>query len=152
MIDRDSKRHRALVVYYGVVQTAHLIALIWEGLNYLRTSHLVLLAPPPPGGWSPSTLSILLVLGTLDGILILASAPFVWGTLKRRPWRFKLGGVILSAFTLTALAFALVTYPTGVWYLEVVYPVEVLLFMPIGFLAQLHLRWLIRGADNQAAR
>lgn len=143
-----SKWHRVLVIYYGGVQTLHLLALAYEALTYMRTSQIVLLAPPPAGGWSAPLESTLLILGALDAMLILASIPFVWGTLRGKDWGRRLGALVLTAFSLTALAFAVVTLPSGVWLQRPVYLIEALLFAPIGLLAALHLRWLTRPAHS----
>lgn len=145
-----SKTHRGLVIYYGGIQALHLLALAYEALTYLRTSQIVLLAPPPAGGWSAPVESTLLILGSLDALLILASIPFVWGTLREKDWGLRLGALVLTAFSLTALAFAVVTLPSGVWLQQPAYLVEALLFAPIGLLAALHLRWLTRPEHSSS--
>lgn len=131
--------YRGLVIYYGLVQSVHLASIGWDGANYLETGRLTLLAPPPPGGWPGTALAALLAMGLADSLIILASLAFVWGTLKGRPWSRGLGTAVLSGFMVTALAFAVVTLPSGVWGLHAVYWVEGLLFVPIAVLTLLHL-------------
>jgi hypothetical protein len=146
----ESKLHRGLVIYYGAVQSAHLISLAWEASNYARTGRFALLAPPPTAGWPIGPERILLLLGTIDALLILASIPFVWGTLRGRSWAARLGAFILTAFSLTALAFAAVTLPSGVWLQSPSYIVEAILFIPIGLLVLIHLRRLTKPLQNGA--
>lgn len=142
-MEPQGKLHRTLVVYYAIVQSAHLVSLAWQAVAYSRTGRFSLLAPAQAAGWSIGSERALLVLGTLDALLILASVPFVWGTLSRRRWALRLGTFILTAFSLTALAFAIVTLPSGAWLQWPVYSIETILFAPIGLLAARHLRWFI---------
>lgn len=146
---RDGVLHRGMALYYAGVQAAHLVALVWEGLNYLQRSELILLAPPPAGGWTPRQESILLLLGALDALIILSSIPFLVRTMTRKPGRFHLGAVVLGAFSLTALVFGVVTWPTGVWTTHPVYLLEGALYIPIGVLLVLHLRWLLEGGAER---
>lgn len=151
MSSTRARLYRALVIYYALVQIVHLISIGWEGAHYLRTGSLALLAPPPAAGWSGPAMAALLAMGLADAILVLASLAFAWGVLRDRAWSRPLGAVVLLAFMATALAFAVVTLPTGVWSVHRVYLIEGVLFLPIAALALVHLGWVL-GAEGKQER
>jgi hypothetical protein len=136
----------SLVAYFGVIQVVHASALVWEVGGLAAGRDLALLAPGPTGGWPAGTLAALIAMGVLDSLVAPISLVFVWGWFRRADWRRWLGGAVLAPVMLSALAFAVVTVPAGVWNMHVAYSLEAILFVPVAALAILHGRWLIRGS------
>jgi len=147
---------RSLVAYYGLIQAAHLVALLRAALLLLVTRHLTFPALPPPAGWTDQARYFLVTLGALDTLLIGPSFVFVAGYFRRAHWHRWLGLATLGAFTASAFAFAGGTLPSGAWaahpwaYLSLVVaflPVAALLIV-LTIAPQQHVGYLQRPSDQ----
>ncbi len=137
-----SSRLRLLIAYYGLLQSAHGIALLRAGVILLRGGEMPFPAPPPVGGWSPQTLPFLLGMGVMDGLNILLalafSAAYLWGGHLRE----RLGIVTLTVACASALSFAIATGLTGAWLAHpLAYGLMGVLFVPVAWLFAV----LVRG-------
>ncbi|MGA9531693.1 MAG: hypothetical protein WBR18_03160 [Anaerolineales bacterium] len=123
----------------------HSSTLVWEGGALAAGGELGVLAPAPTGGWPAATVAALILLGALDAVIAPVSLVFVWGWFRRANWSGWLGSAVLATVMLSAIAFAAVTVPSGVWRLQPAYTIEAILFAPIAVLVILYFRWLLRG-------
>lgn len=137
---------RFLVAYYGVIQSAHLVALA-RALIILRTSgSLDYPALPPEGGWSIQAQEFLVGMGIADFLNILLSMYFVILFFKARTGWTYMGILSLSASTFSAIVFAYGTLRSGAWVSNpVAYPSLVLLFLPVEFLLIVLMFSVFRG-------
>jgi len=69
MLEKN-KLLRYSIVYYGLLQSAHLITLLLAGLILLQTGEIPFPAPAPPGGWSSQAIPFLVGMGFVDVIAI----------------------------------------------------------------------------------
>lgn len=141
----EGRRVDRLVGYFGLVQALHTFALAWEASGLLSGRGLSILAPAPAAGWPPASLAALIAMGAVDTLVAPASLIFVWGWFRRTRWSGWLGAVVLAAVLLSALAFAIVTIPSGVWGVHFAYTLEAILFVPIVGLAILYANGLLRN-------
>lgn len=122
---------KALVTYFGLLQTVHFIAILIEGTNLLRLGEIRFLAPAPSAGWSPDAQFMLMGMGTADALLIVGSWIFVLGWYGRKPWAEPWGLAVMLAFSATALVFAVGTGMAGAWAISLNYWVMTVLFLPV---------------------
>lgn len=106
---------KILIFYYGLIQFAHLIALIISAWQYHAQGTLSMLAPPPSGGWSQQATFFLIGLGAADALVALISVAFTVGYTFKISGTISLGRICLTASLFSALIFTLGTLPTGAW-------------------------------------
>jgi hypothetical protein len=137
---------RVLIAYYGVLQCAHLGALI-RALVLLRTrGYLGFPAPPPENGWTLQALEFLFGMGVADFLNILLSLYFVFLFFKTRARWGYLGIATLSVSTFSALVFAYGTFKSGAWFLHpYAYASLVILFLPVAALMIVFVIFVVRG-------
>jgi len=102
-------------VYYGILQSLHLLFLARAGFILINTGEIPFPAPPPEIGWSTQVIPFLLAMGALD-----AAAAFlgIFSTIvlvrknqfDSRPWMLSLVIALTSA-----LIFAGGTFASGAW-------------------------------------
>ncbi len=132
MTNKTSPIPRGIVGYYGMLQLAHLAALIRASAIYLQSGSLPFPASPPSGGWSPQVVPFLLGLGAVDVLAILLGIYFAARTLVGGRDVRQLGLLSLTIAFPSALVFAVGTITAGAW---AAYPLEyglmVVLFTPL---------------------
>lgn len=127
-----SNSHKILVIYFGIVQSAHLIVLLRAAIILAVSGRLVFPAAPPPEGWTIQAQHCLLGNGLIDALNIAASLLFIGAYLKRRPWQRPLGLIALTAQLYSALLFGIVTIQSGAWMTHPVgYFSLAILYLPI---------------------
>jgi len=119
-------------VYYGILQSLHLLFLARAGFIMVDTGAIPFPAPPPEIGWSTQVIPFLLAMGALD-----AAAAFlgIFSTivlvrknqLESRPWMLSLVIALTSA-----LIFAVGTFASGAWLDHpIAYGILLVFFSPI---------------------
>ena len=150
--DAEGPLAKVLVVYYGLLELAHLVVLAWSGLRYLRTGALGFPAVPPPGGWAPQVEPFLIATAVLDALNVLLAWAFVYGHWTRARWRGGVGGVTLTATLYSAVVFCVGTFAAGAWQHRLAgYLWMVGLGLPVVVLAFFYARWGITGQYAQSA-
>jgi hypothetical protein len=131
-MNNKSKITRWLVIYYGILQSAHLLALARAGALLWFTQKVPFPILPPTGGWPPSTMPFLFGLAGTDVIGILVGLVFAYQFIFKRNLKPMLGIVSLTIFITGAIVFAAGTFPTGAWSAHPVsYWLMVGLFIPV---------------------
>lgn len=110
-----------LMGYYGLLQLAHVITLIWAGSVRLQSGQMPFPAQPPPGGWHPQAFPFLLGMGVLDAGAAGLGLYFIWHVLRGKQVDYRLGLISLTMALTSAGVFAAGTWAAGVWQL---YPVS----------------------------
>jgi len=121
-----------LIIYYGLIQTAHLVALVWSFVLFQKSGELTLLAWPPAGGWSEQARHFLITVGTVDAVNVLLSLLFVYGYFSGKRWWFWLGVTALTISMMEALIYTPGTLVSGAWSQHFAeYALLVVLYVPI---------------------
>ena len=106
---------RRLTFYYGLLQVAHLIVLVYGLLYYLRTSTIGFPALPPSGGWETQTIYFLLGNGVLDSIIGIAAIFYVIRFFLDRAGSELLGIICVTASLCSGVFFVIGTVLSGAW-------------------------------------
>jgi hypothetical protein len=102
--DPRARASRALIVYFGLFQAAHLLLNArYQLLPFAQRPPLPF--APPPGGWTPQIVRLTSGMAVADIINAAASLLFVVGFLRRAPWSTWLGTVTLAVAAYAAFAF-----------------------------------------------
>lgn len=126
---------RFLIPYYGLLQSAHGIALLRAGVILLRGGEMPFPAPPPPGGWSPQATFFLLALGILDGFNILLALWFMAQFVRAGKHDSPLGLISLTIACASAVVFAIATSLSGAWLAHPwAYGIMGIVFLPAAWL------------------
>jgi hypothetical protein len=146
----DSTFGKALVAYFGLIQTAHIVAILRAAWLLRTPGPFPFPAPPPVGGWTDQTLQFMMAMGAIDLVNALASLVFVWGFFKRTPWRLHLGIINLTVATYSALQFAYGTILSGAWGEHpIAYFSMVLVYIPIALFTIALPTWVFGGPDHE---
>ncbi len=146
----DSWVARLLVGYYGLIQVAHIVVLVWAGITLVRTGVFGFPAAPPAEGWSPQVRPFLVATAVADAVNVVLAWLFVYGYFARMGWRWWVGGITLTATAYSAFVFAWGTMASGAWgYRPVGYLSMAVAVVPVGVLALLYGIW---GVGGQFAR
>lgn len=142
----DSWLAKLLVGYYGLIEAAHIVVLVWAGISLARTGLIGFPAPPPPEGWSSQVQPFLVAAGVVDGANVTIAWPFVYGYFSRARWRWWVGAVTLTASVYSAIVFVWGTMATGAWgYRPGGYLVLAVVFAPVAALVLLYGMWGVGG-------
>ena len=87
---------RKLIYYYGIIQSVHLVALIYAAILWQTKANIALLAPPPTAGWSSQTIYFFLAMGAIDAFNAILSIIFVKLFIDQNHNCFDLGLITLS--------------------------------------------------------
>jgi len=137
-------RLQTLITYYGVLQTLHIIVLVWAGIRRWRMGVIGFPAPPPVGGWVHQAIPFLLALAGVDLMLIVLSLVFVYGYFRKRSWYRDVGLLALGGFHASALVFGYGTIQTGAWSAHPSsYVAMVVLFVPVTVLLECMLKDIV---------
>ena len=133
---------RTLIVYYGILQSLHLVVLVRAGVILLLQGRFPFPILPPPGGWDPQVIPFMLGLGTTDLAGILLGLCFVYRALIKGALYRRLGVISLTIFITGAIVFAVGTLPSGAWASHpFAYGLMAVLFAPTVILYT----WLLRS-------
>jgi len=123
---------QTLILYYGILQSVHLLALLRAGYLFSRLNRMPFPAPPPPGGWAPQTVPFLIGMGLVDAVAIILALIFAYMWLSRRQLLARLGLISLTIAGASAAIFAIGTFAGGAWAAHpLAYGVMVILFAPL---------------------
>ena len=126
---------KILAVYYGLLQTLHLLTLSRAGLLILGGNPAPFPILPPTGGWSPQAMAFLYGLAGTDVIGILLGIVFAVRWAFQDKYHPAMGRLSLSIFITGALVFAAGTFPSGAWRVPpIAYGAMVVLFLPAAVL------------------
>jgi hypothetical protein len=111
----NSKTTRALIGYYGLLQSLHLLILIRAGILMLSGNTFPFPILPPPGGWHTQTMPFFFGLAGMDVIGIILGIAFAAAVVFKNSVKHILGLLSLTIFITGAIVFAVGTFPTGAW-------------------------------------
>ena len=124
-----------MIVYYGILQSLHLLALIRAGILLGMGQAAPFPILPPADGWDAQSMPFLIGLGTTDAVGIIMGIVFALQLLIKGIYNRILGILSLTIFITGAIVFGFGTFPSGAWGLHpVAYWVMVVLFTPTVFL------------------
>jgi len=122
---------KKLALYYGLLQSLHMLTLARAGLLILQGAAYPFPILPPPGGWAEQSMAFLFGLAGMDIIGILLGILFAGQVLFERKLNRLLGFLSLTIFIIGAVVFAAGTFPSGAWAAHpVAYGSMVILFAP----------------------
>lgn len=134
-MEKSDRSLRILVIYYGILQSLHLLTLARAGLFILRGEGYPFPILPPPEGWTQQSMAFLFGLAGMDVIGIFLGIIFVRQVVFRGKTNKVLGILSLTIFITGAVVFAAGTFPSGAWGAHpMAYGVMVVLFAPAPFL------------------
>jgi hypothetical protein len=137
---------KLLVGYYGLIEAAHIVVLVWAGINLARTGVIGFPAAPPPEGWSPQVPPFLVATAVADAVNVALAWLFVYGYFARAHWRWWVGGITLTAAVYSAIVFAWGTIASGAWgYRPVGYLSMAVAFVPVAALVLSYSLWGVGG-------
>ena len=123
---------RNLIVYYGILQSAHFLTLLRAGVVLFQTGEMPFPAPSPPEGWSQQAIPFLVGMGIVDAVAIILALIFVYQSIIRKQPRPLLGIISLTIAMASAVLFAVGTFPSGAWATHsLAYGLMVVLFVPV---------------------
>lgn len=149
----DDRLPRALVAWYGLYQAAHILVNT-RGLYILHSGGtLDFPAPPPPSGWPPETIHMMVIIGWVDLVGAFLALLFVRGYLRRARWRMWLGTLTLTVSVYAAVLYNYWTIASGAWTGRnaIAYVVVNAGFLPVLLLFYLFCRWGTRGVFRDPA-
>jgi hypothetical protein len=122
---------KALIAYYGLLQSLHLLVLIRAGLILLQGGESPFPILPPPEGWEEQSMGFMFGLAAMDVIGIILGIIFSYKTLIKGKFLPILGILSLTIFISGAVVFGAGTFPPGAWAANPIsYWVMVVLFAP----------------------
>lgn len=146
----DSGLEKALIIYYGILQTAHLLGIVITGLTWIRGGGLGVLARPPLTGWSAQAIHFLVGTGLVDFFIAIGAVIFVVRYLKGFRGSEILGAVVLTGSLYSAAVYAYGTIRSGAWQLHpMTYLLMTTAFIPVILLAITYLGGHLR-ADGES--
>jgi len=104
-----------LILWYGLLQAAHIVVLLVGGYHYIQTGFVGFPAPGPPEGWSTQAVPFLIGMASFDLLIAIASLVFVYRFFVRKELIKRLGIVVLTSASVSALLFGIGTLPSGAW-------------------------------------
>ena len=123
---------RALIIYYGLLQTAHILTLIRAGIIFKNTGELPFPVPPPRSGWNQQVVPFLIAMGLVDAAAIVLALIFSYSGVFGGIIRHRLGIISLTAAGASAAVFAAGTHAAGAWSAHPrAYWIMVFLFAPL---------------------
>jgi hypothetical protein len=146
-MQKKKRRLNNLILYYGVLQTLHLLTLARAGLLILSGEPAPFPILPPPEDWSAQAMAFLYGLAGVDVIGIVLGILFAIQNTFHQHFNPRLGIVSLTVFISGAVVFAAGTFPGGAWFTHPApYLIMVALFAPA-----VVLYFLLLGSSNNPA-
>jgi hypothetical protein len=137
---------KLLVVYFGLIEIAHSIALAQAAVRLALTGTIPFPAPPPPGGWSAQVRPFLISMGALDAANVVLALAFVYGYFAGARWRWCVGAVSLTVATYSAVLYAFGAVFSGAWaHNAAAYWSVAVAYSPVAVLTILYVIWAARG-------
>jgi len=122
---------KMLIIYYGLLQTLHLLALARAGLLIAGGNPPPFPILPPSGGWTEEAMAFMYGLAGTDVIGIIIGIIFAYKAVINKDYNPWLGLLSLTIFITGAIVFGAGTFPSGAWGTHpVAYWVMVVLFLP----------------------
>ena len=149
----DDRLPRALVIWYGLYQGAHILVNT-RGLYVIYSGGILdFPSPPPPSGWPTETIHMIVIIGWADLVGAILALVFVRGYLRRARWRMWLGTLTLTISVYAAVLYNYWTIASGAWIGSNVlaYAVVNAGFLPVLLLFGLFCRWGTRGVFRDSA-
>jgi hypothetical protein len=129
---RKSPLFQILLIYYGILQSAHLISLVRAGWIWTATNQMVFPAPPPQGGWAPETIPFLFGMGLVDALAAFLGIAYVGLAFREKTPESSLGLISLTSALTSAFVFVAGTFSAGAWCANpAAYGALVVLFSPL---------------------
>ena len=120
-----------LIIYYGILQSLHLLSLMFAGILILQGDPAPFPILPPPDGWTDQAMAFLYGLAGTDVIGILLGILFAYRAAVKQRFSRRLGVLSLTIFITGALVFGAGTFPSGAWAAHpFAYWIMVALFLP----------------------
>ncbi len=123
---------RLLTIYYGLLQSVHLVVLGYGMTVYLQHQVIGFPAPPPSIPWQRQAINFSLGNGMLDAVVAVAGLFYVFGFLQGKNWGRVLGLVCVTASLSSGVFFVIGTALSGAWVADPLhYSGLVLIFSPL---------------------
>jgi hypothetical protein len=137
---------KTLIVYFGILEIAHLTALVWAGIIFIRTGLIGFPAPAPIGGWTTQAQYFLLANGIIDLINTFIAFVFVITYFRGKSWCWWLGVICMALSTYSAVLYIIGTGTAGAWQAQPIgYLIVSIVFVPMVFLGLLMGYWIVSG-------
>jgi hypothetical protein len=131
-----------LIMYYGCLQSLHLLVLIRAGALLLFEGRYPFPVLPPPGGWDNQMLPFFIGLGITDSVGILLGIVFAGQSIFKVRLNRRLGVISLTIFISGAIVFGIGTVFSTAWAAHpFAYGLMAVLFLPVPVLYT----WLLRS-------
>jgi len=135
MKDKISKQLKFLIVYYGLLQSLHLLVLIRAGLMLMQGASAPFPILPPPGGWQEQTMPFMFGLAGMDVIGIILGIIFSFKAIIKAKFHPLMGIISLTILISGAIIFGAGTFPSSAWAAHPLsYWIMVILFAPVPYL------------------
>ncbi|MFO8035190.1 MAG: hypothetical protein R6U57_00970 [Anaerolineales bacterium] len=123
---------RTLTIYYGLLQSAHLLTLLRAGIIFNRTRKLPFPVPPPAKGWDSQTIPFLIAMGLVDGTAFIMALIFSYSAVLGGWMMPQLGIISLTVAGASAALFAIGIFANRAWSAHPrAYGIMVVLFAPL---------------------
>lgn len=142
-----------MVAWYGLYQAAHILVNA-RGLYLIYSGDaLDFPAPPPPSGWPPETIHMMVIIGWVDLVGAFLALLFVRSYFCRARWRMWLGTMTLTISVYAAVVYNYWTIASGAWKGPnlLAYGVVDAGFLPVLLLFCVFCRWGVRGLFRDPA-
>lgn len=141
---------KKLILYYGVLQSLHLLILLRAGLLLLSGQASPFPILPPPHGWQEQTWPFMFGLAGMDVVAIFLAFIFVYQAYRKNKIMDLIGILSLTIFISGAIIFAVGTLFAGAWRSHPIeYGLMAILFLPALVLYGLLIRRLSHTQQYQ---
>jgi hypothetical protein len=128
---KNNHTMKRLTLYYGILQSLHLLTLARAGLLIIQGDFSPFPIPSAPGGWTDQALNFMFGLAGMDVIGIALGIVFALRFLKHGAMNRTLGLLSLIIFISGAIIFAVGTFFSGAWSAHpIAYGAMAVLFAP----------------------
>lgn len=144
---------KKLILYYGGLQSLHLLVLVRAGMLLLSGQNSPFPALPPSIGWQDQAWPFMLALAGMDVFAILLALIFAYQALQKNKTIYLVGVLSLTIFISGAIIFAFGTFFAGAWQSHPIeYGIMVILFLPTPVLYGILLHRLNKTAPHHCNR
>lgn len=115
---KKTEPSKGLIIYYGILQSAHLVALIRAGILMLSGNAAPFPILQPTSGWGEQSMAFMFGLAGMDVVGIFLGIIFSFNTLVKLKFRPLLGIISLTIFISGAIIFGVGTFASSAWFIH----------------------------------